>query len=271
MATAIKFSMNDFFQYAHYVKNEIGLNLKEDKVGLLEGRLQKMMLERNLTPATYLKLVQANPLEKSLFIDAVTTHKTDWFRENIHFDFILRLAQETNDKKFLFWSAASSTGEESYSLSMRLQEGSIARNRFKILGTDISEMCIQHCAAGAYRKEVVVSQVSPVLIKKYFVMPKVGESQKMIQLNSEYFDNLKFRKLNLLTAKFPVDIRFDVILLRNVMIYFDQETIKKVILNLLNYLRPNGFLIIGLSETIHNSIELKLERVSNSIYQYVPK
>lgn len=268
MNASLKFSESDFFQYARYLKEEIGFHVKEDKIGLLEGRLQKVLREKNISPMAYLKLVQSNPAEKSHFIDIVTTHKTDWFRENVHYEFISNYVKKTPQPTYTFWSAASSTGEEAYTLAIQLLEDGLSADRFKILGTDISDDCIETCREGIYRKEVVTSQVNPLIIKKYFLQNKNANFKNYLKIDPQIINNVKFRKFNLISGQLDSSIKFDVILLRNVMIYFDQNTINQTIRNLLRYLKNGGYIIIGLSESIHCAKELSLNRVSNSVYQY---
>ena len=268
MSIQVKFSENEFIQYARYLKEEIGFNVKEDKVGLLEGRLQKRLHDKNISPLAYLKLIQKDPEEKSYFIDAITTHKTDWFRENVHYQFISSYIKKNVQDSYMFWSAASSTGEEAYSLAMQLQEDGLGLTRYKILGTDVSDDCIETCMNGIYRSEIVTSQVSPFLIKKYFLKNKNVELKKYLKINPCFTKNIKFKKFNLVSGQLEASVSFDVILVRNVMIYFDQITINLVIKTLLNYLKDGGYLIIGLSESINSAKELNLTRVSNSVYKY---
>lgn len=268
MSIQIKFSENDFIQYARFLKEEIGFNVKEDKVGLLEGRLQKRLHDKNISPLAYLKLIQKDVEEKSYFIDAITTHKTDWFRENVHYQFISNIVKINPQNSYMFWSAASSTGEEAYSLAMQLMEDGLDSSSYRILGTDISDDCIETCKNGIYRSEIVTSQVSPSLIKKYFLKNKNIEMKKYLKINPLLINNIKFKKFNLLSGHLEGNVKFDVILVRNVMIYFDQNTINQVIKNLLVYLKDGGHLIIGLSESINSAKELKLIRVSNSVYKY---
>jgi chemotaxis protein methyltransferase CheR len=268
MSASVKFSENDFLQYSRYLKEEIGFNVKGDKVGLLEGRLQKRLQEKNISPMAYLKLVQSDSEEKSYFFDAITTHKTDWFRENIHYEFVSNYVKTTPQSSYSFWSAASSTGEEAYSLAIQLMEDGLDTSKYKILGTDVSDDCIETCKNGIYRRELVTSQVSPFLVKKYFLQNKSERLKKYLKIDHEQINNVKFKCFNLVSSHLDTNIKFDIILLRNVMIYFDHNTINQVIQNLLRYLKDGGYLIIGLSESIHSAKELHLNRVSNSVYKY---
>lgn len=268
MSAQFKFSESDFFQYARYLKEEIGFDIKEDKVGLLEGRLQKRLHEKNISPTAYLKLIKTDATEKSYFIDVLTTHKTDWFRENVHYQFISDYVKKNPQAGYMFWSAASSTGEEAYSLAMQLMEDGLSSEKYKILGTDVSNDCIHTCQNGIYRKETVVSQMSPFLVRKYFLRNNNEKFKKYLKIDHTVINNVKFKQFNLVSSQHEGNIKFDIILLRNVMIYFDQETINQVVRNLLRNLKNGGYLIIGLSESIHSAKELNLTRVSNSVYKY---
>lgn len=251
--------------YIEFLKSEIGLSLSEEKIALVESRLQKRLRELGLMPQQYLKLVKENSDERSFFFDLATTHKTDWFRESIHFDFLKTIDFSMQDTLNI-WSAASSTGEEIYSLCMYLNEN-IPNKKVRILGTDISERCIHDCELGQYKKNMVDGHVPKHLVLKYFA----SNHSDHYSFKKEKFHGIKFRKFNLIHERLNSKMQFDVIFLRNVLIYFDAKTIESVIQNLLPSLKDQGLLILGLSETITQPARFHLERVQSSIYRYVKK
>lgn len=268
MSGQSKFTKNDFLKYSYYLKEEIGLDFKEIKFALIEKRLRKKLEEKKISPDDYLELVKSDSSEKSYFIDILTTHKTDWFRENVHYKFISNYIKNSKQSSYQFWSAASSTGEEAYSLAITLMEEGVDISKYKILGTDISEKCIRACEDGLYCKEAVSSQVPTACVEKYFIETDDEKIKKKLKINHNLINNVQFKKFNLLSSGHKGNIKFDVIFLRNVMIYFDQETKVKVMKNILNYLNDGGYLIIGLSETIYRVNEFNLVKISDSIYKH---
>lgn len=251
--------------YIEYLKSEIGLSLSEEKIALVESRLQKRLRELGIMPQQYLKLVKENTDERNFFFDLATTHKTDWFRESVHFEYLKTIDLSYQDT-INIWSAASSTGEEIYSLCMYINEN-LPDKKLRILGTDISDRCVHDCETGLYKKSLVDGHVPKHLVLKYFH----NHHADFYAFRKEKFHGIKFRKFNLIHERLNSKMLFDVIFLRNVLIYFDAKTIETVIMNLLPSLKNQGYLILGLSETITNPARFHLERVQSSIYRYVKK
>jgi chemotaxis protein methyltransferase CheR len=189
--------------------------------------------------------------EREILISLLTTHKTDWFREYEHFIFLKSALKEglidTHGKPLIVWSAAASTGEEAYSLAMFLSE---IGHSFRILGTDISEDCLRKAKAGAYAKTTVDEQVELSLKKKYF-LKGTGVNAGLYRIAPILAHPMKWRKYNLVdSAGLSSDLKFDIIFLRNALIYFDRESTQSIIHNVIKNLNKGGYLIIGLSETI---------------------
>jgi len=238
-----------------------------DKRALLESRLRKCIMELGVTPSEYVKLVKNQPDEQKKFITALTTHKTDWFRENIHFEILKKeINNEKNkrSKEWLIWSAACSSGEEVYSLLMTFLENN--ENRVKILGTDISENCLHLGQQGVYSPSQIHSQVPADLIQKYFLSGLV-QGEKKYKFNPDFSHHLKWRNFNLVNSDLATPLQFDVIFLRNVLIYFDPEDATLVAERLCRYLKKGGLFVVGLSETIYKAEQIGLKRIENSVYR----
>lgn len=254
-----------------------GIELGHNKQVLTKSRLYKRMTELSLIEfSQYLNFLKENPAEVIHFINSMTTNKTDWFREPRHFSYLIdtvlpdfyKKSQSTwmqnNSRDFYIWSAASSTGEEAYSLAMAMNENLKPGYNYRILGTDIDTQVLQRAADAVYRLDHIQEQVPLNFQQNYFL--KTGQNQNQLKVCPELTKNVKIRKFNLIEGDLPVDIQFDVIFLRNVLIYFSRATIEHVIRRILRYLRPGGHLFIGLSESL-NGFSLPLVNVSESVYK----
>lgn len=248
-----------------------GNKLGAEKGVLMESRLRKRLEETGLTAELYVNEVRNNVEESKKFISALTTHKTDWFREPQHYTFLRKQIAfskiDGNQEPWMIWSAAASTGEEGYTTAFCFLEEEV--QNFKILGTDISTDCIEKAKKGIYLKDVVDQQVRGEIKRKYF-LSGVGESRSQYyKVDPNIQNHFKWREFNLMSSELPVGIEFNFIFLRNVLIYFDAEKVNHIVRRLLHYLKPKGFLIIGVSESIPHFEQFGLVRVDSSIYQKV--
>jgi chemotaxis protein methyltransferase CheR len=262
------------FELARSIFTELsGNQLKDEKRALVESRLRKRLLDTGLSIDEYLQTIQVNQEEQSIFISSLTTHKTDWFREPVHFGFLrdvvcgkIQTKKEKADaKSWTIWSAASSTGEECYSLAMTLED--LSGVDYRILGTDISESCLEKATKGVYPRDVVDKQVAHATKVKYFLRGSGAENKNLYRISPEISKNIKFRHFNLVDSTLTASVEFDFIFLRNALIYFDEQGSHAIIERLMHYLRPGGFFIVGLSETIKHAERLGLKRLENSVYQ----
>lgn len=261
------FTESQFDELRTVFTSMTGNKFESNKRALFENRLRKCLLDLGVTGAEYVQLVKTQGECREQFVTALTTHKTDWFREFSHFDFLRAQISETKANRkqdCLVWSAACATGEEVYSLLMTFLESD--ERRVRILGTDVSEKCVQTGEAGIYHPQQVHSQVAPDLIKKYFLSGAV-DGEKRYRFNPELAGHLKWRTFNLVSSDLPSSVLFDFIFLRNVLIYFEADDATQVIRRLLRYLKPGGHFIVGLSETVNDANTMGLKRVENSVYR----
>jgi chemotaxis protein methyltransferase CheR len=205
-------------------------------------------------------------------VDKISTNHTFFFRENEHFDFlsetilpgIVKQMQNKPKQAIRIWCAGCSSGEEPYTLGMVISEyfkSSIGDVDVGILATDISVSALEKAAAGIYPAERM--ELVPLAYRqKYFKSLKGG----CWEVKSNLKDMVLFRRLNLIQQNFPFKGFFQLILCRNVMIYFDKETQQGLIGRFHRYTEPNGFLFIGHSETLDRSMGL-YKYVMPSIYQ----
>ena len=266
-----------FKKLGHYIQSELGIRMPPAKRVMLESRLQKRIRALSMSGfEEYLEFVftedQANG-ELLHMIDAVTTNKTDFFREADHFDFLLgRLLPERyadgwgRDRPLNVWSSASSTGEEPYTLAIVLQEFAEANRDFdyRILGTDISTAALDRGRKATYTEERV-APVPSAYLKKYFLRSKDKEA-KLVRVKPALRSKVFFHRLNLMAEDFGIQDRFEVIFCRNVIIYFDRPTQAVLLQKLFNYLRPGGYLFLGHSETLAG-MGLPLISIAPTIYR----
>ncbi|MCA9408209.1 MAG: protein-glutamate O-methyltransferase CheR, partial [Candidatus Omnitrophica bacterium] len=211
-------------------------------------------------------------------INAITTNETYFFRHTKQFNYLHDvlfpsfIANQTNfpKKEVSIWSAASSTGEEPYSLGITCKH--FFQNnpswRFKLYASDINTDVIQQAKEGVYN-ERAVKYVPDSFKKKFFtqeILDQGGINQKKYKISSEIKKIVEFRQHNLL-KRFPVD-NINIIFIRNVMIYFDKQTKTKVFNNFFDVLAPKGYIFISLSESL-SEFEPKIKSMGTAIYQKV--
>ena len=240
------------------VYRECGINLHEGKDELLKTRLAKRLRIKKIdSVAAYVKLIEKDKNELSNFIDVITTNHTYLFRENRHCEFIKQTLDISRHLKI--WSAASSSGEEPYSIAVQMLERGC---RFEIFASDISSEMLNLAQRGVYSMDKAKQVPAPIL-HKYFQKGH-GRANGSIRVKNEVKKLISFGKHNLI--KDPSPGLFDVIFCRNVMIYFDSKTKQKLIIKLYNSLKDGGYFVIGAAEGL---VELKhnFKYVEPSIYK----
>lgn len=263
-------TLSEFEQIRKIVYDYCGINLHEGKQALVRGRLMKRLRKLQLSNFTdYLRYLDNDDSreEFSQFIDILTTNKTSFFRENSHFDFIEKeIIPEIGNRSLKWWSAGCSSGEEPITMAMILKEGMKAKSHppVKILATDLSREVVEFAKIGVYPKNKLKG-IPNYLLKKYF---KPSPDQKDHFIVDEKVKNLiRYGRLNLLN-RWPMKGPFHIIMCRNVMIYFDKETQRRLVERFYHLLEPGGYLFIGHSESVTNK-EIGLRTVLPAAYQKV--
>ncbi|MBU0986953.1 MAG: protein-glutamate O-methyltransferase CheR [Proteobacteria bacterium] len=242
-----------FKKFSNLVYQSCGINLHDGKQQLLQARLSKRLRSTGISCLDeYLKLLGNNGQELQHFLDAISTNHTFFFRESHHFE---RLHEGHSN----IWCAASSSGEEPYSLAIYCLENGF---RPTILATDISTKVLQIGEKGIYPVEKAQNVPSHIL-KKYFQKGQ-GKWNMHIRVKEELRSMVIFKRFNLLTDPPPLK-EYDVIFCRNVLIYFDNIVKTKVVDKLYNVLKYQGYLIIGGAESLNN-INHKYKYIHPSIY-----
>lgn len=252
----------EFTLFSTLIYSRLGIKMPYTKKLMLISRLAKRLRLLGLRSFNdYYEYISAGPGRSDEFIkmvDAVTTNKTDFFREPDHFDILSGkvLGEITGSALFKernrvnVWSAGCSSGEEAYTISMVLSEyfkGDLSR--FSILATDISTRVLGAGAEAVYSESVV--EHIPQEYKKKYLMRGTGEKAGFYRIVPELRNRVAFRRLNLMDENFAVDEIMDIIFCRNVIIYFDRETQTKLFKKFYRHLAAGGYLFIGSSETLY--------------------
>lgn len=258
----------EFGLFQRLIYKLAGISLSDAKKVLLVGRLQKRLRHYGFETFTqyYRFLAKGDQAEElQTMVDLLTTNETYFFREPKHFDFLAEeiLPTHDRDEPFRVWSAASSTGEEAYTLAMLLAE-KLRQAPWEIVGSDISTQVLAKARRAHYPMER--NEGIPKAYLEKYCLKGVRSQVGTFLISAPLRERVSFHHINL-TLPVKADIGyFQVIFLRNVMIYFDMETKRQVLGNLLPRLLPGGYLIIGHSETL-NGIDSGLRQVRPTIYR----
>lgn len=247
-----------------------GIHIETNRQSMVEGRVQKRMRQLKIFDyLTYLKCVEENEKEKLLFIDLVTTNETYFFRTPRIWDYIEKIFlpnwyQANKGKVFYVWSAAASSGDEAHSLGLLLQafKDAHARFQYKIMGTDISEKMIEECKRGQYKGRTIdtLQKTKPEWMKTYMI-----KTDDHYVIHPTIKQNMEFKRHNLFTS-LPTTNHFDLVLLRNVLIYFTSRDQEKVLQAIYPKVNKDGLLIIGESESLMH-IQTNFEQIEPLLYK----
>ena len=240
-----------FRRIADLMHTSVGLSFADSKKALvnsrLSTRLQRLGLDRF---EDYLERLQhdADGIEFQCAIDLLTTNETYFFREPAHFELLADELKDSGRPAFAAWSAASSFGDEAFSIAMLLadfqRQGDIGAD-WSVLGTDISDRVLRSASSGVFPQDRL-RQVSPERLKRYCLRGE-GAAEGLVQVRQELRQHVRFGQLNLTQPVIGLG-PFDVVFLRNVLIYFDEPTKRRVVDNVLTRLKPGGLFFIGTAE-----------------------
>jgi chemotaxis protein methyltransferase CheR len=256
------------FQAIAYQK--AGIFLREGKAALVQARLAKRLRELGLaTEKEYLERLRADGGEEVvLFLDAISTNFTKFFREPDHFETLREgvvAARAAGQRRFRFWSAASSSGEEPYTMAMVL-DPLLEGCDWKILATDISTRVLQRAVAGVYGPEELDGIPDKLRARYLERQPASDEAGERFAVREELKQRILYRRLNLAARPFPMQGPMDAIFCRNVMIYFDRPMRAGVVTEFERLIKPGGPLFIGHSETL-NGLSTRFRTERPSVYR----
>jgi len=268
-------SQRNFKRLAALIYDETGIKMPESKVTMLEGRLRRRARAagRGSIDDYCHHLLEgggAKGDELVQFINAVTTNKTDFFREPRHFDYLRQsilpgyVAQ--GRRMIRCWSAACSTGAEPYTIAMVLDDFAERQGGpdYELLATDIDTDVLETARRGIYADDMV-APVAEDLRRKYVMEPKDGDRRE-VRINPALRRKIAFGRLNLMHARYAIGEPVDMIFCRNVLIYFDKPTQKQVVSRLCDNLRSGGYLFVGHSESIVG-FDLPFKQVANTVFR----
>ena len=248
-----KLTARQFKRYCDIVYNESGIKLTEEKWQLLNARIGKRTRKLGVQADKYLSIIEKDHDELNIFLDAISTNHTYFFRESKSFKFL-----DTSCR--YIWCAASSSGEEPYSLATYCLELGFEPS---ILATDISDSCLEKGRKAIYPKKCL-SNIPKHIIRRYF-QKGTGKWKDNVRVKQNIRRMVKFEKFNLLKDSSSSKI-FDIIFCRNVMIYFDIPTKEAVIRKLSKVLKQGGYFIIGGAESL-SGINHNLKYIEPSVYK----
>lgn len=256
----------DFDAVRKKLKKLAGINLADSKDSMVYSRLARRIRSLGLSSfSDYLTLVERQEGEVEYFINALTTNLTSFFRESHHFD-TLKNYLKKNTKPVTIWCAASSTGEEPYSIAICCAQ---ARGSFKhnvrILASDIDSNVLATARKGIYKISSVDSL--PIDVKRQFFKKGKGSNTDKVKVVSELTQKIEFFQQNLLDNHWQIKNGIDIIFCRNVMIYFDKDTQDSLINRFIKVMNPNGLYIAGHSENFAN-LPRQLKHMGKTVYQF---
>lgn len=274
----VNLSNHNFQQLSSFIYRELGIKMPEGKRTMLTGRLNRRLRSLGLSSFSeyceFLFSPQGVEEEMVHLINAVTTNKTDFFREPSHFDYLIRTAlpelQALSSfdvrRSLKIWSAGCSTGEEPYTLAMVLAEYQEASPgfRFNILATDISTRVLEVARRAVYPMDSI-EPISVLLRKKYLLKGR-DRRNPQARIVPELRKLVRFGRLNFMAEDFGLREKADVIFCRNVIIYFDKPTQERLMGKFCRYLNPGGYLFLGHSESLHG-YDIPLIPVAPTIYR----
>ena len=270
-------SPESFARLAKYITNELGIKMPESKLTMVQSRLLRRVRELGLhSVEQYGEYFFSSPNadEREQLINAITTNKTDFFREPGHFEFLTNrvlpsLARASANPigwQLKVWSAGCSSGEEPYTLAMLLSEYALEHRGFvyAILGTDISTKVLEQARDGVYQ-EWQVAPVPSELRRKY-VWRSRNKAEPVVRIAPELRRRVTLHRLNFMDDDYCIKDMFDVIFFRNVMIYFDKATQEAVVNKMCLNLDPGGYLFVGHSESLAG-LNIPVKLVQTSIFR----
>jgi len=268
----IPFSNDEFLACQELIKSLSGIYLADTKKQLVFGRLRTRIRQLGLPSFdAYLKIVK-NPMqsaERQMMVDLLTTNETYFYREPKHFDFLKNeiIPNREKNRSLRIWSAACSSGEEAYSIAMVLadQIGPTKPASWEIIASDISQRIVDKAKLAVYGNQRL-DGIPPAYLKKYCTRsPQLGEDK--IVISESIKEGVRFRQLNL-NENLPELGKFDVIFLRNMLIYFQPESKIEIVRRVIKTLQPGGWLLIGHSESLKD-VDPNLKMMAPSIYRLI--
>jgi chemotaxis protein methyltransferase CheR len=274
----IQISDELFLKLGKVITEKYGIKLPPDKKIMFQARLQRRLHDLKLNSFDeYAEALLGNRTESEeikLLADYISTNKTDFFREWEHFNFLsdhvlpqyLKLKSFNEHEDLRIWSAGCSSGQEAYTIGITVEEyikNNKRRFNYSILATDISERMLVAAKQAIYPLSAI-SEIPMEIKQAYFLKSKDTRDPK-VRIVEEIRRNVRVAYLNLMDSSYEVGPKFDVIFLRNTLIYFERVVQLRVLEKIVNNLNTGGYLFIGHSESLIN-LNLPIQSVAPSVY-----
>lgn len=257
----------EFERFRQLIHQHAGIDLSPEKISLVSSRLAKRVDHFGLDNyGDYFRLLTSPdyPDEFQVMVNILTTNETYFFREPKHFEFVRnQVLNAWRGDVFRVWSAASSTGEEAYSLAMVLAEN-LGMRQWEVFGSDLSTRVLEVAARAVYPIDRL-EHMDGQLLEKY-CLKGVNSQEGFFRIGPRLREHVRFAHVNLMDPVPPHLGKFDMIFLRNVLIYFNQQTKQQVVERLITALKPGGYFFVSHSESLYRITD-KLQQVKPSIYR----
>lgn len=266
VSPALSINAKEFTSFQSLVNRELGIYLPAHKGSLIVARLNKRLTATGCRDyASYFQLIQSpdQQPEKKLALELITTNETSFFREIKHFHFLESIlpANRTPGSPYRIWSAASSSGEEAYSIAMVMAE--VAGRNWQVIGSDINSQVIAKAKKAIYPHQRL--SAIPLEYQRKYCRKGLEEFAGYFRITPLLRAKVSFEQINLINDFIGLGL-FDVIFLRNVMIYFDKEVQTKLLQRVAKQLKPGGYLLVGHAESLHGlQTNFRMQRAA--IYQ----
>lgn len=262
-----------FSKVGKMITETYGIKMATEKKIMFQSRLQKRLRELKLNSFDeYAKILLdggAKSSEFSILVNYISTNKTEFFRENNHFIYLNQEVFPSFNFKsgatLNIWSAGCSSGQEAYTIALVTEEFKRLNNltfNYSIIGTDISTKVLLEAKSAIYK--YIDNEIPKELLHMYFLKSK-NTSERKIRVIKSIRDKVFFTYLNLIEDNYKLNFNFDIIYLRNTLIYFDSKTQQSVLQKVISKLKPGGYLFIGHSESLIN-MNLAIHPVAPSVY-----
>jgi chemotaxis protein methyltransferase CheR len=270
-AREFHFTDHDFDRIRKMIYEHAGISLSDAKKAMVYSRVARRLRATGLNRFDeYLQLLATNDqAEWEAFVNVLTTNLTAFFREQHHFPLLAEhLKKNQHRRPIKLWCCAASTGEEPYTMAMTAIDAFGSFNPpVQIIATDLDTQVLKTAQAGVYPLERV-EKLSPELLKRFF-LKGTGDKAGFVRVRQELRNLISFEQLNLLDQRWALSGPFDAIFCRNVMIYFDKPTQRKILQKFVPVMQSDGLLFAGHSENFHHSVDLFSVR-GRTVYTVTP-
>lgn len=267
-----------FMRFSEFITSELGIKMPEMKKTMLQGRLSRRLkaLKLNTYDEYYDYIFTSNGQKEELkyFFDAVTTNKTEFFRESRHFDYLvnnvlptlLEVKKKESRNRITVWSAGCSNGAEPYTLCMVLSDygEKIQDFEYSILATDISTSVLRKAREAIYSEDEI--DAVPMEFRKKYLLRSKSRKDRLIRMSPAVRSKVRFHRLNFMDDTYAIADEIDIVFFRNVLIYFDRDRQQKVLSRVCRHLNHGGYLFSGHSETL-SGLDLPLRCEVTTIYR----